>query len=124
MIPQKVITMLDRVSTGTSQPLPVEGVRKASVFMTTADITNVESAALTLQVSSDGTNWATSNLLISNTTNASNGELVRVGEISTDVDETITAALDLENGTPKYIRFFVAGDHDGTATVKVVLEYY
>lgn len=129
MIPQKVFTLIDAVvgTTTTTAALPIEGVRKASLFFIRTDGAEGDGGHtdLTVQMSRDGTNWVTSNMLISNAANAINQDVTRVAGLALGTNEILTAAVDLENGTPKYIRFVSTDDSDdGEITVQVVLEYY
>lgn len=129
-IPQKVISPINPSAavTGvtTSSAIPMQGVRKASIFYTRASGTAGDST-LTVLVSGDDTNFIADNLLISNVTNDNTQHLTRVASLNLATNTTGFLTMDLDQfviTSMKLVSTNNADADDGVVKAKVVLEYY
>lgn len=118
---QKTITVHNGISAtvtaANSVVIPMDGVRKATIFLTTAG-----SWTLNAEVSGDGTNFATLNKLVSNVTNSNAQTLTRVAT-SGAITSTDFVSVDMTVDAFKSIRIG-ATRSSGNATVTLVLEYF
>lgn len=121
--PQRVLVPINAVTaTTTSDPIPLEGVKRATLFFTRANH-SAGSSAFSVSVSADNTTYVTYNKLIGNVTNTNAQNVTRVSAITLSSDTTDTVSMDLQNDTYAYMKVTVTETTDGTHTAKVVLDY-
>ena len=113
------LTLADGVA---SQPIPLKGVRRVTVFCTNTGAGNAHTYAIT--VSGDDSTYVTYNKIITNQANTNGETLVRTATIEPGAVATKFGTMDLENDACSSMKVTGTLATAGTMTAKVVLEYY
>lgn len=97
--------------------IPIKDVQKITMVITTTG----NWTAFGIDVSADGTNYATFNKLITNVTNTNAQVPIRAAAVACN-NTTVTATMDLSNDCFEYLKV-TATRTAGAATVYLIFEY-
>ena len=108
--------------TFTSDPISLEGVKKATLQFIRADH-SAGNGVFSVEVSNDGVNFVTYNKLIDNLVNTNAQNLVRVASSTLSTNTSKVYTLDLENDCYKSMRVTVTRTTDGTHSAIAAVQY-